>query len=636
VTARLAPTPSVELEDLDQLRRTWSGHRGLWGTLTSVDHKVIGRRFVVTALVFFVAGGVLALLMRLQLARPEGTVLGPDLYDEVFTVHGSTMMFLFGVPVMEGLGLYLVPLMIGTRNMAFPRLSAFAYWTYLIGGLLLWIGLLLDVGPDRGWFAYVPLSGPQFSPGKRVDIWAQVVTFTELAALAGAVNQIATIFKHRAPGMSLDRMPLFVWSTLVTSFMVVFAMPAVMLASSQLAADRLVGTHFFNPAEGGDALLYQHLFWFFGHPEVYIMFLPGMGIVSSVVAPFARRQVFGYLALVLSLVATGFIGFGLWVHHMFATGLPQIGHSFFTAASIMIAVPSGTQLFCWIATLASGRPRLTVPLLYVLGFVAIFVVGGVTGVMLAAVPIDLQVHDTFFVVAHFHYVLIGSVVFPLLAGVHFWFPKATGRMLSERLGRWEVALAFVGFNVAFFPQHALGLRGMPRRVYTYLPETGWGPLNLVSTIGAFVLGVAVLLLVVNVVRALRRGPLSGPDPWSADGLEWSTGSPPPPHGFDELPTVRGRHALWTRAPDQPVVVGLQVQHPEVLVTHLLDAEPDHRTHLPGPSLSPFALALATGVTFVGVIFTPWAIVGGGVLTFAALVAWFWPRPPHKTLHWEQP
>ena len=325
--------------------------------------------------------------------------------------------------------------MVGTRNLAFPRLNAFSYYVYLIGGLFLYTAFFLNTGPDAGWFAYVPLSGPQFSPGKRVDVWAQMITFTEISSLAVAVNLITTIFKQRAPGMSLNRIPLYVWAMLVTSFMVVFAMPAVMLSSLMLALDRLVDTHFFNPAEGGDALLWQHLFWFFGHPEVYIIFIPATGIVSTILAPFTRREVFGYMALVLSLVATGFIGFGLWVHHMFATGLPQLGASFFTAASIMIAIPSGTQIFCWIATLWGGQLRFKTPLLYVLGFLFTFVIGGLTGVMLAAVPLDLQVHDTFFVVAHFHYVLIGGAVFPLLGGLFYWFPKMTGRMLSETLGQ---------------------------------------------------------------------------------------------------------------------------------------------------------------------------------------------------------
>jgi cytochrome c oxidase subunit I+III len=418
--------------------------------------------------------------------------------------------------------------------------------------------------------------------------------------------------------------------------MVVFAMPAVMLSSSQLALDRLVGTHFFNPVEGGDALLWQHLFWFFGHPEVYIMFLPGLGMVSTIVAVFTRRQVFGYLAMVLSLVATAFMGFGLWVHHMFTTGLPQLGQSFFTAASLMIAIPSGVQIFCWIATIGAGRPRLAVPMLYVLGFVAIFVAGGLTGVMLASVPLDQQVHDSFFVVAHFHYVLVGGVVFPLLGGLAYWIPKATGRMLSESLGRWAFGLAFVGFNVTFFPMHLLGFWGMPRRVYTYAPETGWGRMNGLATAGAFVLGLGVLLFVVDVLRSVRRGRPAGDDPWGGDGLEWATASPPPRFNFAEPPTVRGRYALWTRAKDQPVVVGLDPGKMEVLVTRALDAEPDHKTELPKPTIWPLALAVATAVLFIGVIFTPWGAIWGSALALAATTGWFWPKKPHRALHREQP
>src|SRR5207248_8155322 len=389
------------------LERTWARPGGLLGLLGAVNHKTVAGRYLVSAFVFFGLGGVLALLMRLQLAFPEARLLGPDLYVQVFTVHGSTMMFLFAVPVMEAMGLYLVPLMIGTRNVAFPRLNAFGYWTYLIGGLFLWVAFVLNVGPDAGWFSYVPLAGPEQAPGKRIDVWAQMITFTELAALVGAVELVVTTLKLRAPGMSLNRLPLLVWAMLVMAFMVIFAMPAIMMASTMLAMDRLVDTHFFNVAEGGDALLWQHLFWFFGHPEVYIIFIPGTGFVSTIVETFARRKVFGYPAMVLSLIATAFIGFGLWVHHMFATPIPKLGRSFFSAASMMIAIPSGIQIFCWIITLWTGRPRLRVPLLFVCGFILLFVLGGLTGVMLASLPRDVQMHDTYFVVAHFHYVLIG-------------------------------------------------------------------------------------------------------------------------------------------------------------------------------------------------------------------------------------
>src|SRR5436853_151681 len=434
-----------------RLTRTWRTGSSLLARLSSVDHKVVGRRYILTAFFFLCLAGLSAVAMRLQLARPEAKLLGPDLYNQLFTMHGTTMMFLFAVPVMEAFAVYLVPLMLGTRNIAFPRLNAFSYWVYLSGGIFLWASFMLKVGPDVGWFAYTPLSGPDFSPGKRVDVWAQMITFTEVSALAVAVEIIVTTFKQRAPGMTLDRIPLFVWAMLVTSFLIIFAMPAVMVASTMLILDRLVGTHFFNPAEGGDALLWQHLFWFFGHPEVYIIFIPATGVVSMIIATFSRRRIVGYLAVVLSLVSTGFIGFGLWVHHMFATGIPELGQGFFTAASIMIAIPSGTQVFCWIATLWDGRLTLKSPLLFVLGFFVIFVIGGLTGVMLAGEPLDLQLHDTFFVVAHLHYVLIGGAVFPLFAAFHYWFPKFTGRMLDERLAAWTFWLLFIGFNLTFFP-----------------------------------------------------------------------------------------------------------------------------------------------------------------------------------------
>ncbi|HEX2254658.1 MAG TPA: cytochrome c oxidase subunit I [Thermoanaerobaculia bacterium] len=611
------------------LAATWGRRPGLWGWLTSTSHQEIGRRYIVTALVFFVLAGIGALLMRLQLARPENGLLGPDLYNQVFTLHGTTMMFLFAVPVMEGFAIYLVPMMLGTRNVAFPRLNAFGYWLYLLAGSFLWGASLLGIAPDAGWFSYVPLAGPEFSPGKRADVWAQLINLTEISALIVAVEVIVTTFKQRAAGMSLDRIPLYVWSVLVMSFMVVFAMPAVMLSGVFLALDRLVATHFFNPFEGGDALLWQHLFWFFGHPEVYIIFVPALGFVSSIVAAFTRRPVFGYPAMVLALVATGFISFGLWVHHMFTTGLPQLGESFFTAASLLIAVPTGVQIFCWIATLATGRPRFGVPLLFVLGFVATFVLGGLTGVMLASVPLDLQVHDTFFVVAHFHYVLIGGAVFPLFGAIYYWFPKAFGRRLSERLGRWQFGLLLVGFNLTFFPMHQLGFDGMPRRVYTYLPGRGWENLNLLATVGAMVIGLSVLLFAANVMRSLRRGEPAGHDPWAADTLEWALPSPPPVYGPLHLPVVVGRNGLWEPGAGTTFVTGLDPHAREVLVTNFLDADPELRETLPGDSPWPLVSAVVVAATFVGAMFTPWAPVIGSVPLFFALLAWAMPEKEER-------
>src|SRR5207248_346515 len=395
----------------------------------------------------------------------------------------------------------------------------------------------MNIGPDNGWFNYVPLSGPDYGIGKRADVWAQMITFTEVSAMAVAVEIIVTTFKMRAPGMSLNRIPVFVWAMVVTSFMVIFAMPAIMVASTALITDRLVSTHFFNAAEGGDALLWQHLFWFFGHPEVYIIFIPATGIVSTIVSTFSRRPIFGYLALVLALVSAGFIGFGLWVHHMFATGIPELGASFFTAASIMIAIPSGIQIFCWIATLWGGRPVIKSPMLFVLGFFVTFVIGGLSGVMLAAVPLDLQVHDTFFVVAHLHYVLIGGAVFPLLGGLYYWYPKITGRLADERLASWNFWLFFVGFNLTFFPMHLLGLRGMTRRVYPYPPEAGWGNLNMVASLGAVLMIAGTAVFLVNVFRSRRVGALAGDNPWGASTLEWATSSPPSESNFVYPPTV---------------------------------------------------------------------------------------------------
>ncbi|MBV9992353.1 MAG: cytochrome c oxidase subunit I [Alphaproteobacteria bacterium] len=624
MSAPLLDTDLAPAEVSARLEAVWSEPKTLWGWFATVDHKKIGRRYVVTALIFLLLGGLAALVMRAQLGTPDNHLVGPDVYNQLFTMHGSTMMFLFAVPVMETLGVYLVPLMIGTRTVAFPRLNAFSYWVYLFGGAMLWIAFFVNSGPDAGWFSYVPLAGPQYGIGKRSDIWAQMITYTELSGLAVAVNTIVTVFKMRCPGMSIDRIPLFVWAQLVTAFMIVFAMPAVMVSSTMLICDRLVGTHFFNWAEGGDVLLWQHLFWFFGHPEVYFIFLPATGIVSAIIVPFARRKMFGYSVLVLALFATGFLAFGLWVHHMFVTGLPRLGESFFTASSMAVAVPSGMQIFCWIATLWDGRLRFATPLLFVFGFIFNFVAGGLTGVMVASVPIDTQVHDTYFVVAHFHYVLVGGAVFPLLGGIYYWFPKFYGRMLDERMGKWNFWLAMVGFNLAFFPMHILGLMGMPRRIYTYPAEMGWGGMNLASTIGAFLFAASFALLAVNIVRALRRAPGAPANPWDAGSLEWAPASPPPPHNFTFTPVVASREPLWD-TPELPVTTGLHADRRETVITSLVEAEPQMCESSPPPSIWPFVAALVISVTLLGSIFTPWALVWGLVPVGITLIGWFWPK-----------
>ena len=619
VAARSTEAMRLELE------RAWYVPRGLIGWFSVADHRSIGVRYVLTALAFFVLAGVLAVLMRAQLAFPNAQLLSADRYNQVFTAHGLAMMFLFAVPVMEAMGVYLVPLMVGARNIAFPRLNAYSYYMFLFGGLLLFTALIANSGPDTGWFSYAPLAGPDYSPGKRVDIFNQLITFTEVAALAVAVEIVATVLKLRAPGMTLNRIPLFVWAMFVTSLMVIFAMPAVVSSSTFLLLDRLVGTHFFNPAEGGDAVLYQHLFWFFGHPEVYIIFLPALGMVSAIVTAFTGRPIFGYPALVISMFATAFIGFSVWVHHMFALGLPQLGISFFTAASLIIVVPTGVQIFCWIASLWRGRPRFDTPLLFVIGFFVIFTLGGLSGVTLASVPIDLQVHDTYYVVAHFHYVLIGGGVFPLLGALHYWYPKVTGRIYDERIGKWSFALLLVGFNVTFFPMHLLGLMGMPRRVYTYPPELGWGPLNLLASAGAAMLALGGALLIYNFARSLRHGVVAGDNPWGADTLEWATRSPPPVYNFLEIPVVEGRHALWQRSVNPPVVSGLRTDTREVLVTDVMDAEPTHKDEFPEPSIWPFLTAVTTTGLFVAVIFTPWGLVYGTPPVAVTLIGWFWPK-----------
>ncbi|WP_157220877.1 cbb3-type cytochrome c oxidase subunit I [Flavisphingomonas formosensis] len=605
-----------------QLRQTWRDPPGLWGFLTTVDHKRIAARYIVTTLFLLFLAGMLAMDMRLQLSAPGLHRMDPQLYNESFSLHGSTMLFLVSVPVMEAMALWLVPLMLGQRNMAFPRLAAFSYWLYLGGVLMLWLPHAVNITPDLGWFEYPPLSGPAYSPGHRADIWAQMITFTEVAALAASVNVAMTILKLRPPGMTLAKMPLFLWAMLVASLMTIFALPAVMLATSMLIADRLVSTHFFSPSGGGDALLFQHLFWFFGHPEVYIIFVPAVGFVSAIVETFARRPIFGYAAMVLSVLAIGILAFGLWVHHMFAVGLPRLGNDFYTAASMTIALPAGIQIFCWIATIWGGRPRLATPMLWVIGFIITFVIGGLSGVMTASAPLDLQLTDTYFIVAHFHYVLVGGAIFPLLGAFCYWYPKATGRLMSEKLGTLAFALIVGGFNLGFFPMHILGLWGMPRRVYTYPAGMGWGTLNLVATIGSAVAVVGGLVFVANALWSFWYGRRVGADPWGGPTLEWAARSPPPPHNFDLVLCVDSLTPLWKK--ELTAFDGLALDRREMLVTTVMEAEPIYRQNSVGPSIWPLMSALAVTLLFVGSIFTPWALVWGAVPVAIALTFWFWP------------
>jgi len=521
-----------------------AAHRGLLAWVASVDHKQIGVMYMLSALLFFGIGGFEALLIRVQLAVPNNHFLGPDTFNQIFTMHGTTMIFLVVMPMLAGMSIYAVPLMIGARDVAFPRLNALSFWLQLFGGFLLYFSFLAGGAPNAGWFSYAPLSEPTFSISNGVTYWVLALTCLGIGSIAGGINMIVTIVTLRVSGQTIRRLPLFVWMTLVNSFLIIMALPVLNGALVMLLADRLLNAHIFSPAFGGSALLWQHYFWGFGHPEVYIMILPAFGIISEVIPVFSGKPIYGYEFVAASTVAIAFLSFTVWAHHMFAVGMGHVFELFFVFTSMSIAVPTGIKIFNWSATLYHGRIRFTTSMMFALGFIVMFTIGGLTGVSFAVAPIDWQLTDTYYLVAHFHYVLFGGSALAIFAGLYYWFPKMTGRMLNERIGRWHFWLTIVGLNLTFFVQHPLGMMGMPRRVYTYPDLPGWMILNMISTIGAFILLASVLMFLWNIVSSLSSGAPAGDNPWDAWTLEWATSSPPPPENFALVPPVHGRRPLW--------------------------------------------------------------------------------------------
>jgi cytochrome c oxidase subunit I len=628
-------TPAIG-DDTPELRARlhaiWATAPGLKGWLTTVDHKEIGIRYIITAFVLLALGGLEALVIRLQLVGPDVHLLTPEQYNEMFSTHGMTMIFLFASPILSGFSNFLWPLLLGSRDMAFPRLNALSYWVYLAAALFLYAGFVTGNGPNDGWFNYPPYAERDFNPGLNQDIYALGMVLLGISTSVGAANFVVTAFKMRAPGMSINRLPILIWGTLTASVANLIVVPAVSLAFFLLWLDRQFGTSFFLPAGGGQPLLWQHLFWIFGHPWVYAIVLPAMGMVSDGLPVFCRRPLVGYSLVALSTVATMALGFGVWVHHMFATGLPGLSLSFFSGASIVITVPSAVAVFAWLATIWMGKPVITTAFRFFASMILLFVIGGVSGFMTASVPVDWQLTDTYFVVAHIHYVLIGINVFPVMGATYFWFPKLTGRMMDERLGRWNFWVSFLGFNLAFLPMHLTGLLGMPRRIWTYGPDMGWTTLNQITTAGSFLFAIGILLFFINVAKSWRGGAPATADPWGGPTLEWSVPSPPAPYNFAVIPTIASRHPLWEEALDESrnrssLHRGMMLdQGKETLITSPMDAEPDRIVEMPEDSWAPVSLAVALIFLFAALLFKAWAAIAVGMLlTLGALILWLWPR-----------
>jgi cytochrome c oxidase subunit 1 len=602
------------------LRRP-SSLTGFWSWFTTVDHKKIGIMYGVSAFVFFIVGGLEALLIRTQLAQPDGTLLNAEQYNQIFTMHGITMIFLFVMPMSAAFFNYMLPLMLGARDVAFPRLNAYSFWVFLLGGLFLYSSPFLGGAPNGGWFAYAPNSTTDPSIG--MTFYALGLLITGIASAAGAVNLAITIINMRAPGMSLFRMPVFVWMGLVVQFLLVFALPIITVGLFELLFDRRWGTHFFDPTAGGDPILWQHLFWLFGHPEVYILILPAFGIISEIIPVFARKPLFGYQFMVFSGIAIGFIGFGVWAHHMFAAGLGPVANTAFGVSTAIIAIPTGVKIFNWMATLHGGDLRFTSPMLYAIGAVTMFVIGGLSGVTHAVVPSDYQQTDTYYVVAHFHYVIFGGSVFAFFGAFHYWWPKVFGRQLSEALGKVAFWILLIGFNLTFGPMHILGLSGMIRREYTYPESLGLTFWNEIATLGAFLIALSVLTFIVNVVRTqIRKRPLTSDDPWDARTLEWMTPCPPPVYNFEEIPQVHSLDEFWHRKYIEDEKTGTLVPaQAGAAPEHDDHAEAGHGIHLPSPSYWPLVSAVGLPIIAYGVLYAWWLVAAGALVVLIGFMGW---------------